>query len=901
MSSKPHPGSTRQYRQGYSALEIISVGLASIALVLMITVPIMLPRITAPTGQGLPADQLGPVKHRSLVKGDGLPPKAPNPWFFVERAYPQGCIPREQWELAQIQARRKREEQLALEGALTMNANWVAAGPTNIGGRITDIAVDPADDNIVYAGAAEGGVLRTTDGGVTWTPLFDDQVTLSVGTLALDPTDPTIVYAGTGEVNPGGGSVAYGGAGVFRSTDRGLTWTALGLEKTGSIGRIRIDPTDPDRIYVAAMGDLWEKSPDRGVYRSTDGGTTWELVLYGSDSTGCVDLIMRPDTPEVLFAAMWERIRRPEYYRYGGWTCGVYKTADGGDTWSLVGGGLPTPSGDLGRIGLSLCMSQPDVIHAIYADRIGYFDGLYQSTDGGATWARTNDGALGSVFASYGWWFGNVRTHPENPQTIYVLGLDFWRSTNGGASYHDATGGMHVDHHGLDFGWGPNPVIYEGNDGGVYVSTNDGSVWSKLYELPVTQVYRVALDAGNGNALYGGTQDNGTVRTLTGSPNDWTMIFGGDGFQPLIHPLNSDHIWAQYQYGNLVFSDDGGFGWYWADGGIGSGDRSNWNSPLIQDPTDPDQRYFGTHRVYRSTDNTNWVAISPDLTGGPHLGKSGQVNGTLTTLAVSPLDGDVIWTGSDDGYVHVSSNGGTDWLDVSAGLPDRWITSVRTDPFNRETAYVSVSGFRWGEELPHVYRTVDLGASWTAIAGDLPEAPVNDFLADPADSDRYYVATDVGVYQTVDGGAAWHMVGSNLPNVVVTSLAFDSASRKLIAGTYGRSFFSYEVGDVSGVTGPPTGISAVIGRTFAPHPNPTGQGTWIAWELSKAAPVKVGIYTVAGRHVWSGTADSPQAGKGGIRWDGTDTRGRRLPAGTYFVRVTAGDRVIGRETIVLLR
>ena len=734
-----------------------------------------------------PAQELRPAKRRSQVRGDGLPPRAPNPWFFLERAFPFGDIPREHWRTAQAQAAAFRAE------PSPVSASWTQRGPTNIGGRMTDIAVHPLDGDIVYAAAAEGGVLRSVDAGQTWSPLFDDQPTLSIGAVAIDPGNPDVIYAGTGEVNPGGGSVAYGGAGLFRSNDQGETWELVGLEDSGSIGRIRIDPTDPDRIFVAVMGYLWETNPERGVYRTTDGGTTWEQVLFVNSETGCVDLIMRPDDPDVLYAATWERLRQPEFYDYGGEGCAVYRTINGGDTWTLVGGGLPAPNADSGRIGLSLCASQPDVMHVIYADRIGYFDGLYRSTDGGFTWSQTNDGALSGVFASYGWWFGNVRTHPVDPDGIFVLGLDFYRSTNGGSSYQFASGEMHVDHHGLDFGPGADPVMYNGNDGGVYRSTNGGTVWTKLFDLPVTQAYRIALDANNPNARYLGAQDNGTNRTESGATDDWETIFGGDGFQPLVHPNDSSRMWAQFQYGNLYYSGNGGNSWNGATGGISGSDRNNWNSPLIQDPTNADRRYFGTNKVYRSTSNTSWTSISPDLTGGPHSGNSGQVNGTLTTLAVSPLDGDVIWAGSDDGYVQVSTDGGGIWTDVSAALPVRWVTSVRTDPLVRETAYVTISGFRWAEPLPHVLRTTDLGANWEAIAGNLPEAPANDFLADPDNPNRYFVATDVGVYETFNGGGSWSLLGQGLPNVVVTSLALDRANQELFAGTYGRSVFSVTI------------------------------------------------------------------------------------------------------------
>ena len=845
---------------------------------------------------GQQAEQLQSVSGHSRSPGDGLAPKAPNPWFFIERAFPQGRIPQEHWRRAQLQAR-------ALQARGEKDARpWVPRGPTNIGGRITDVAVHPGDPNKVYIGAAEGGVLRTTNGGQNWLPLFDDQPTLSIGAVAVDPSNPQVVYAGTGEVNPGGGSVAYGGAGLFRSQDQGLTWESLGLENTGAIGRIRVDPTNSDHIFVAAMGQLWGTNAERGVYRTTNGGQTWERVLFIDAMTGCVDLIMRPDDPDVLLAAMWERIRQPEYYDYGGSGCAVYRTTDGGENWSLVGGGLPSPSNSGGRIGLSLCAGQPQVMHAIYADNIGYFDGLYRSVDGGYNWTRTSDGSLSNVFASYGWWFGNVRSHPVDPDIIYVLGLTFWRSTNGGLSYQDVSDIMHVDHHALDFGPGTPPFLYNGNDGGVYLSLNSGSTWTKLPNLPITQIYRIALDANNPNALYCGTQDNGTNRTLTGALGDYEHIFGGDGFQALVHPEISSHIWAEYQYGALSYSGNGGISFSGATGGISFSDRNNWNSPLIQDPTDPDRRYFGTNRVYRSSSNTSWSVISPDLTGGPHQGNSGQVNGTLTTLAVSPQDGNVIWAGSDDGYVQVTENGGAVWSDVSAALPVRWITAVRCDPHNRQTAYVTISGFRWNEPLPHVFRTTDLGLSWEPIAGNLPEAPANDIVVDPAADGLYYVATDVGVYQSGDGGVTWSALGQDLPNVVMTHLALDELSRTLYTGSYGRSFFAIELGQLTAVPDEPVGgRSALLGRTFAPYPNPTQSDTRIRWYLSRAVPVRVEVVTVAGRRVWSRRFEVAKSGESWLDWDGRDSRGRRLASGGYLVTVYAGEELVGSETVVLKR
>lgn len=851
----------------------------------------------------------------SGTAGDGLPVRAPNPWFFAERAFPQGRIPREAWQQAQLQATVLRDEARRAAAELAQpstseparpdadrDGGWVATGPTNVGGRITAIAIDPSDQDIVYAGCAEGGILRSVDGGQSWEPIFDDQPSLSMGAVAIDPSDPQVIYAGTGEVNPGGGSVAYGGSGLFRSSNGGDSWESIGLENSGSIGRIRVDPSDPQRIFVAVSGHLWEPGPDRGVYRTTDGGQSWQRVLFVDEATGCIDLIQRPDQPDVLLAAMWERMRQPEFYDYGGPGCAVYRTDNGGDNWSLVQGGLPPVSNDGGRIGLSLCASQPEVMHAIYADRVGYFDGLYRSTDGGTTWNRTTDSALSNVYSSYGWWFGNVRTHPIDANLIYVLGLEFYRSTNGGASYQNVGTEMHVDHHGLGFGPGPDPVLFEGNDGGIYRSTDAGNFWTFLADQPITQVYRLALAAPLPDAIFIGAQDNGTYRTVTGGLDDWQHIFGGDGFQPLVHPVYGNRVWAQYQYGNLSYSPNGGDSWQMATSGVYNSDRVAWNMPLIQDPTDPDRRYLATHRVYRSTGNVTWEVFSPDLTGGPHLDNPGQVRGSLTTLAVSAFDGDVIWAGSDDGRVHVRT-AATDWTDVSVGLPERWITSVRCDPFQRETAYVTVSGFRWAEPLPHVYRTVDLGANWEPIVGNLPEAPANEILPDPDVPGRYFVATDVGVYETTDGGTTWSALGADLPRVVITSLAFRGDTRTLVVGTYGRSTFAIAVDDAATGVGdtPDETVVASLGALRPLYPNPTGGATTIAFEARRDVDLTVEVYSVAGRRIWTSRLAAAAGQTTSLQWSGRDEAGRPAASGIYLVRVSSAGRVLGRQTVVLRR
>jgi hypothetical protein len=378
--------------------------------------------------------------------------------------------------------------------------------------------------------------------------------------------------------------------------------------------------------------------------------------------------------------------------------------------------------------------------------------------------------------------------------------------------------------------------------------------------------------------------------------------------------MHSDRIWVQYQYGNLYYSGNGGEGWTRALNGVSSSDRKNWNCPLVQDPTDPDRRFFGTNRVYESLDVTSWTAISGDLTAGPHQNNRGQVMGTLTTLAVSSVDNQVIWAGSDDGHVSVTQNSGGTWTIVSGSLPERWITSVRCDPQHRETAYVTLSGFRWAEPLPHVFRTTDLGETWSAIAGNVPEAPANDIVVDPHYSGRLYLATDVGVFGTADGGQSWTALGSGLPRVVVNALAFDPANRRLFAATYGRSLYSLDLGVTTSIPadwatgpeesgeGPSRGTTKplLLGRTLAPYPNPTGGGTRIRWEITRALPVRVDVFTISGRRVFSRTINA-SAGLGQFEWEGRDIRGRTIPSGVYLLTVSSEGKLLGSQTVVIKR
>ncbi len=774
----------------------------------------------------------------------------PSDWFFMQRAYPFGEIPLGKYYDAVKQSKQIQE----LSKATQVNP-WILEGPTNIGGRISDVEMSKTSFDTIYAGAASGGVFKSTDGGMSWFAIFDETLALSIGDILLDPTNPNIIYVGTGEVNGGGGSVTYGGNGVYKSSDAGNTWMHLGLEGTEYISRIVVDPLNPQNIFIGAMGKLWGKNSERGLYRSTNGGGTWENKLFISDSTGCIDVAINPADPNIVYAAMWERIRRPDRRSYGGPTCGLYQSSDAGETWTELINGLPNNSPNVGRIGISISASSPNIVYAIYADNIGYFDGVYASTNGGDNWARTNDGSLSSLFSSYGWWFGNIRVDPVNPDNVFVLGLDVYKTTNAGNSWFYSSGSMHVDQHGLYIHPQNNTFVVAGNDGGIYKSTNGGSSWTKFSIMPITQFYTCEVDYQIPQRLYGGTQDNGTNRTITGNLDDWNMIFGGDGFYVLVDPTDNNYVYAESQYGGFGRSTNGGSNFSYGLNGVSGSDRFNWSTPFIIDPTNPAKLYLGTHRVYRTYNRAiQWSAISPDLTNGPPSGN--QVYGTITTLSAAASDTNVVYAGTDDGNVWVTFDGGLNWVNISTSLPTRWVTRVAVDPFDAMVAFVTLSGYRYDEYLPHVFRTTDAGANWLDISSNLPEAPVNDIIVDPNISGKLYVGTDVGVFYTDSLGVSWNYLGTSMPNSPVTDLVLHNPTRTLIAATYGRSMHSIDITTVTSTKDENFAVENFV--LYQNYPNPFNPSTKIKFTIpqspllrgdGRSGLVTLKVYDVLGNEI----------------------------------------------------
>ena len=718
--------------------------------------------------------------------------KVPNDWFMMQRTWPQAELNYAAVAQARTQTMNMRR------GSRALDDTWTFAGPSNVGGRITALAVHPSDPNTVYAGAALGGVFKSTDGGYNYTAVFEEDYALSTGALAIDPLNPERIWLGTGEANASGDS--YGGNGVYLSEDGGATWQHKGLDSTRHIGRIAIDPTNSNRVFVAAAGELFGTNPERGLYRTTDLGATWERVLFVTDSTGCIDVALRPGQPDTLYAVMWERIRRPYERKAGGITSRIWRSYDGGDNWTALAGGLPVSS-VTGRGGIAVSPANPNRVYAIFANHPGNLLGIYRSNDAGSTWTQTANPS-GSFYSSFGWYFGQITADPANQDLVYVQGVNMFRSTNAGASWSARFTNAHVDHHALWINPNNTAHVMTGHDGGVNVSMNSGGNSTPFVDLPITQFYAITSDPSLPQRLYGGTQDNSTPRTLTGGTNDWDVIYYGDGFYCLVDPRDSDVIYAEYQNGGLGKSEDGGSNWLNLTTDFG-GDRTNWSTPYAMDPQNPDVLYLGTYRVWRTVNaGLNWTALSSDLTDGD--GPGNLIFGTITTIDISPADSNVIWAGTDDSHVWVSLNRGSSWTEVSASLPNRWCTRVAPHPDSASVCCVAFSGYKEVDYMPHLFRTNDNGTNWTDIGAGLPEAPINDVIVDPLNSAYIYVGTDFGVFYSADFGQHWSVLGEALPMSSVFDLQL-TADRYLVAGTHGRSMWKYALGGT-----PPSAPQALV-------------------------------------------------------------------------------------------
>lgn len=707
------------------------------------------------------------------------------------------------------------------EGNMT-SANFSAfelrnIGPAFMSGRISDIDIHPEDPSTWFVSVGSGGVWRTENAGTTWTPLFDAQPVYSIGTLALDPSNPDVVWVGTGE-NVGGRHVAWGD-GIYRSADGGSTWENMGLGGTERISEIIIHPDDPDTIWVAAQGPLWSGGGERGLFKTTDGGETWRNVLEIDEWTGVTDIVMDPRNPDRLYAASWQRQRSVAAYIGGGPGTGIYKSEDGGETWERLEGGLPT--GNLGKTGLAISLQDPDVIYAaIETERRE--GGLWRSDDRGASWEMMSDAVAGGTGPHY---YQELYASPHNFDEIYLVSNYTLVSRDGGRNFDFInTENKHVDDHAIAFRADDPDFILFGSDGGLYESLDGMQSWRYISNLPVTQFYKIAVDDSEPfYSVYGGTQDNSTQygpsRTLNrhGIQNsDWEIAVFADGHQPATEPGNPDIAYGQWQQGNLVRFDRSTDEIIYIQPQPEPGEpaeRYNWDAPIVVSSHDPARLYHASQRLWRSDDRGDtWTPLSGDLTRNqdrmqlPMMGRQWSWEAswdiyamsnfnTITSIAESAVDEDLLFIGTDDGLIQITRDGGANWqqIDVSSlpGAPaGAYVNDIKADLFDADTVYVALDNHKYGDFAPYLYMSTNGGRSWTSLDGDLPEDHVVwRIVQDHVNPDLLFTATEFGVFFSVDRGQEWVELTGGSPTISYRDLAIQRRENDLVAGSFGRGIF----------------------------------------------------------------------------------------------------------------
>jgi len=700
---------------------------------------------------------------------------------------------------------------------------WRSIGPAFMSGRIADIAIDPRRQSTWYVAVGSGGVWKTENRGTTWTPIFDDEDSYSIGSLAIDPNHPDVIWVGTGE-NVSGRHVGYG-SGVFRSRDGGQNWEKMGLENSERIGMIRIDPRDSNTVFVAAQGPLWSGGGQRGLYKTSDGGETWTKVLgdglgntpLDDEYTGVSEVHMDPRDPDVLYAVSWQRLRSVAALMDGGPGTGIHKSTDGGETWRELTEGLPKEA--MGKTGLAISPQNPDVLYATIelANRTG---GFWRSSDGGESWEKRNDYLSSGTGPHY---YQELFASPHQFDRVYQMDVHLHVTHDGGESFtrlqHDS---KHVDHHAMAFDPNDPDYLLVGNDGGIYESYDLGETWRYAPNLPVTQFYKVSVDYDQPfYNVYGGTQDNnsqgGPSRTMTahGITNaDWFVTLFGDGHQSAADPTNPDIIYAQWQQGNLVRYDKRTGEQVYIRPQAGEGeppDRYNWDAPILISPHDASTLFFASQRVWRSDDRgDSWTAISGDLTrnerrvDAPLMGRTwghhspwdlyamSEFN-TVVNVSQSPLDENLIYAGTDDGLIQVTEDGGETWRRIERlpGVPERFfVNDIKADLHDVDTVYAVVDDHKNGDFSPYILKSEDRGRRWSSIAANLPDRHILwRVVQDHVRPELLFVGSEFGVFFTVDGGERWTKLKGGAPNIPFRDLAIQTRENDLVGATFGRGFY----------------------------------------------------------------------------------------------------------------
>lgn len=769
----------------------------------------------------------------------------------------------------------------------------VSIGPSIFSCRVTDLDVNPADPTEMYVAYASGGLWHTKSNGTHFDPIFDHEASMTIGDIAVNWTEQ-IIWVGTGEANSSRSS--YAGTGMYKSTDQGKTWAWCGLPESHHIARIVLHPKDPNTLWVAVLGHLYTPNEERGIFKTTDGGKTWAKTLFVNPTSGGIDLTIDPQDPNILMAATWERSRSAWNFDGAGEGSGIWKSSDGGNTWSMSNtptSGFPVGT-KVGRIGLDAgqkngktvwyaCVDNQNAkpsktkkedeevltkeqLHTITKEGflalsdekiasflkqnhfpekytvkkvkdiiqkntlkpialVEYLEDansnlfetdfigaeLYRSEDGGDTWARTHSEAIEQMHFTYGYYFSNVRCHPEDADQVYMIGFYIIRSENGGQTWKNINGeNVHVDHHALWLNPARPGHLVNGNDGGLNISWDDGDSWAKCNNPPVGQLYAVATDAAEPYNVYGGAQDNG----VWVGPSDYAASFdwhqsgqypykslmGGDGMQIQVDTRDNNTVYTGYQFGNYFRINKlmGDSKYISPKHDLGERPlRFNWQTPIWLSRHQQDVLYLGANRVYRSfNQGGDWEAISGDLTMG---GKVGNVPyGTLSSICESPLKFGLLYAGSDDGLVHVTRDGGETWTKISDALPAQlWVSRVTASAHERSRVYLALNGYRWDDFTPYLYVSEDYGQHWQPLGADLPIEPINVVKEDPNNPNVLYIGTDHQVYVSLNRGKSFQTFSADFPDVPVHDLDIQASAKELVIGTHGRSIYKVDIGHLS--------------------------------------------------------------------------------------------------------
>ncbi|WP_367388176.1 glycosyl hydrolase [Lewinella sp. LCG006] len=694
---------------------------------------------------------------------------------------------------------------------------WRSIGPALMSGRIADIAIHPQDQNVWYVAVGSGGVWKTENAGVTWASIFDGQGAYSIGCVTIDARDPNRVWVGTGE-NVGGRHMGYGD-GIYLSTDGGQSWENKGLKTSEHISKIVVHPDNSNVLWVAAQGPLWSKGGERGIFKSTDGGTTWKRTLGDEEWTGATDLLIDPRNPQVLYAATWQRHRTVAAYMGGGPDSGIHRSTDGGETWEELTNGLP--DGPMGKIGLAISPQQPDVLYA--AIELNRRTGaVYRSTNRGASWEKRSEAVSGATGPHY---YQELYASPHQFDRLYLMDVRVQVSDDGGSNFRQLQEEhKHSDNHALAFRADDPDYLLMGTDGGLYESFDLAKNWRFMANLPLTQFYKIAVDDTEPfYNIYGGTQDNSTQggpsRTdkVQGIQNsDWSVVLNWDGHQPATEPGNPDIVYAERQEGTLSRIDmtTGEVIDIQPQPAPGENyERFNWDAPILVSPHDPARIYFASQRVWRSDNRgDNWEAISDDLTRNqerfelPIMGSTQSWDNswdvlamsnynTITSLAESPVQEGLLYAGTDDGMLQVTEDGGQNWRKIEwanvKGVPaTAFVNDVKADLFAAKTVYVVLDNHKYGDYNPYLLKSTDAGRTWTKLGTDLPERTLLwRIVQDHVNGQLLFLGTEFGVYFSVNGGQQWHALKGGLPTISFRDLAIQRRENDLVGASFGRGLF----------------------------------------------------------------------------------------------------------------